>query len=84
MAIYFIRHGQSEFNAAYQGAADPFIFDAPLTELGFRQAADTRTNIWIWKLHASSRHHLHAPFKLLRRFLMELQLLKSGMRNQLS
>lgn len=46
MAIYFIRHGQSEFNAAYrEGAADPFIFDAPLTELGFRQAADARTSI---------------------------------------
>jgi broad specificity phosphatase PhoE len=45
MAIYFIRHGQSKFNAAFQGAADPFIFDAPLTELGFQQAAATRTNI---------------------------------------
>ena len=45
MAIYFIRHGQSEFNAAYQGATNPFIFDAPLAELGFRQDEDTRANI---------------------------------------
>ncbi|UOA26894.1 Putative phosphoserine phosphatase 2 [Pseudosulfitobacter sp. DSM 107133] len=45
MAIYFIRHGQSEFNAAYRGAEDPFIFDAPLTALGFEQAAEVRTRI---------------------------------------
>lgn len=45
MAIYFIRHGQSEFNAAYKGEADPFIFDAPLTELGFQQAAATKADI---------------------------------------
>jgi broad specificity phosphatase PhoE len=45
MAIYFIRHGQSEFNAAYRGAEDPFIFDAPLTALGFQQAAEVRTRM---------------------------------------
>lgn len=38
MAIYFIRHGQSEFNAAFGGVIDPMIFDAPLTELGMTQA----------------------------------------------
>ncbi len=45
MAIYFIRHGQSEFNAAFQGGADPFIFDAPLTTLGFEQAEKTRLQV---------------------------------------
>ncbi len=45
MPVYFIRHGQSEFNAAYNGAGDPFIFDAPLTELGFQQAADAKAEI---------------------------------------
>lgn len=45
MAIYFIRHGQSEFNAAYTGDQDPMIFDAPLTELGFSQARDLRNKI---------------------------------------
>ena len=39
MPVYFIRHGQSEFNAAYTaGDKDPMIFDAPLTEQGLRQA----------------------------------------------
>ena len=45
MAIYFIRHGQSEFNAAFQGEVDPFIFDAPLTTLGFEQAAEARASV---------------------------------------
>ncbi len=45
MAIYFIRHGQSEFNAAFQGEVDPLIFDAPLTPLGFEQAAEARESI---------------------------------------
>jgi len=45
MAIYFIRHGQSEFNAAFQGEVDPFIFDAPLTTLGFEQATQTRAAV---------------------------------------
>ncbi|MGC1505769.1 MAG: histidine phosphatase family protein [Sulfitobacter sp.] len=45
MAIYFIRHGQSEFNAAFKGDVDPLIFDAPLTPLGFDQAAQTRKTI---------------------------------------
>ncbi|WP_281992076.1 histidine phosphatase family protein [Sulfitobacter geojensis] len=45
MAIYFIRHGQSEFNAAFQGEVDPIIFDAPLTSLGFDQAARARETI---------------------------------------
>lgn len=42
MAIYFIRHGQSEFNAAFKGEVDPLIFDAPLTNLGFEQAFEAR------------------------------------------
>ena len=33
MAIYFIRHGQSEFNAAFSGDIDPMIFDAPTQKL---------------------------------------------------
>ncbi|AXI47803.1 histidine phosphatase family protein [Sulfitobacter sp. SK012] len=45
MAIYFIRHGQSEFNAAFQGDIDPLIFDAPLTQLGFEQASEARKTI---------------------------------------
>jgi len=42
MAIYFIRHGQSEFNAAFKGTIDPMIFDAPLTKLGLAQATRAR------------------------------------------
>ncbi len=39
MPVYFIRHGQSEFNAAFTGGGiDPMIFDAPLTDMGLRQA----------------------------------------------
>jgi broad specificity phosphatase PhoE len=45
MSIFFIRHGQSEFNEAFQGEIDPFIFDAPLTKLGFVQAAEARRDI---------------------------------------
>lgn len=45
MSIYFIRHGQSEFNAAYDGSGDPMIFDAPLTALGQSQAAQARETI---------------------------------------
>lgn len=46
MPVYFIRHGQSEFNATYRhGDADPMIFDAPLTSLGRRQAEETRAKV---------------------------------------
>ena len=45
MPVYFIRHGQSEFNAAFEAEFDPMIFDAPLTELGFEQAADARNRV---------------------------------------
>lgn len=45
MAIYFIRHGQSEFNAVFDGERDPMIFDAPLTELGCDQAKRARAKI---------------------------------------
>lgn len=44
MTIYLIRHGQSEFNAAFalQRPADPMIFDAPLTDLGIQQAQSAK------------------------------------------
>lgn len=42
MEIYLVRHGQSQFNAAFKGEFDPLIYDAPLTELGFSQAAEAR------------------------------------------
>jgi broad specificity phosphatase PhoE len=43
MPIYFIRHGQSEFNAVHKdGDSDPLIFDAPLTDKGRRQAEEAR------------------------------------------
>ncbi|WP_299472424.1 histidine phosphatase family protein [uncultured Roseibium sp.] len=46
MPIYFVRHGQSEFNAVFRtGDEDPMIFDAPLTELGRQQAMDAREEI---------------------------------------
>ena len=45
MNIYFIRHGQSEFNAAFNGEIDPMIFDPALTKLGLEQAESARANI---------------------------------------
>ena len=43
MPIYFIRHGQSAFNAVHnEGDKDPLIFDAPLTDKGRRQAEEAR------------------------------------------
>jgi broad specificity phosphatase PhoE len=43
MPIYFIRHGQSEFNAAHNaGDSDPMIFDAPLTDKGRKQAEEAK------------------------------------------
>ena len=43
MPIYFIRHGQSEFNAVHkEGDNDPLIFDAPLTDKGCRQAEEAK------------------------------------------
>jgi broad specificity phosphatase PhoE len=45
MAIYFIRHGQSEFNAVFNGNIDPMIFDPRLTKFGFEQAESARVNI---------------------------------------
>ena len=40
MSIYLIRHGQSEFNAAFtlESSKDPMMFDAHLTEIGVQQA----------------------------------------------
>ncbi|PTX55971.1 broad specificity phosphatase PhoE [Litoreibacter ponti] len=43
--IHLIRHGQSEFNAAYTGNGDVMIFDAPLTERGHTQAKATRHRV---------------------------------------
>jgi broad specificity phosphatase PhoE len=44
MPVYFIRHGQSEFNAVHNdGDSDPLIFDAPLTARGRRQAEEARS-----------------------------------------
>ena len=46
MPIYLIRHGQSEFNLAHKkGGPDPLIWDAPLTELGCKQALEAREQI---------------------------------------
>lgn len=46
MTIYFIRHGQSEFNAAHaDGGPDPMIYDAPLTARGREQARAARTQV---------------------------------------
>jgi broad specificity phosphatase PhoE len=36
--IYLIRHGQSAFNAAYEGHGDPMLWDARLTAKGIGQA----------------------------------------------
>lgn len=50
--LYIVRHGESEYNAesakaTSQGGkwADPWIFDAPLTERGRQQARDLRTQL---------------------------------------
>lgn len=43
MPVYLIRHGQSEFNAAFnESRIDPMIFDAPLTDKGRKQAEAAR------------------------------------------
>lgn len=46
MAVYLIRHGQSEFNAVHKdGDPDPMIFDAPLTSKGLAQARQARIEV---------------------------------------
>ena len=46
MPIYFVRHGQSEFNAVHkEGDNDPLIFDAPLTDKGRRQAEVAKVRV---------------------------------------
>ncbi|MCP4432256.1 MAG: histidine phosphatase family protein, partial [Gammaproteobacteria bacterium] len=43
MPVYLIRHGQSQFNAAFnESRIDPMIFDAPLTNKGRTQAVAAR------------------------------------------
>jgi len=48
MSIYLIRHGQSEFNAAFtlEPRTDPMMFDAHLTELGIQQAKSARNQLF--------------------------------------
>ena len=60
MEIYFVRHGQSQFNAAFKGEVDPLIYDAPLTELGFSQAAEARNRFSKNENHAGN-HVATAP-----------------------
>ncbi|KAK3273442.1 hypothetical protein CYMTET_18315 [Cymbomonas tetramitiformis] len=44
--VYLIRHGQSTFNAEYaKTEVDPFLFDAPLSQLGEVQVAEL-ANSW--------------------------------------
>jgi len=47
VTIYLIRHAQSKFNAVFDlnRSKDPMIFDAPITELGERQALDVRDQV---------------------------------------
>ena len=47
MTIYLIRHGQSEFNAAFaeDPSIDPMIIDAPLTKLGRSQSEKARAEV---------------------------------------
>lgn len=41
--VFLIRHGQSTFNVLYEASGvDPLHFDAPLSELGAAQVADSR------------------------------------------
>lgn len=59
MSVYLIRHGQSEFNAAYneEDKIDPMIFDAPLTDIGIQQAKTTRAAI----LDVGIKHVIASP-----------------------
>lgn len=69
MPIYFVRHGQSEFNAVFRtGDEDPMIFDAPLTDLGRQQAMDARAEI----RNLGIRHVITSP---LTRAIQTAQLL---------
>jgi glucosyl-3-phosphoglycerate phosphatase len=44
--IHCIRHGQSLFNAAFrETGTDPLLWDAPLSELGHRQVAETAARV---------------------------------------
>ena len=59
MSIYLIRHGQSEFNAAFtlEPKTDPMIFDAQLTELGVQQAKSAREQLLGLKI----KHVISSP-----------------------
>ena len=53
MSIYLIRHGQSEFNAAFTSDPnkDPMMFDAHLTKIGMQQAKSAREQLSNIKIH---------------------------------
>ncbi len=59
MNIYLIRHGQSEFNAAFalEPKTDPMMFDAHLTELGVQQAKSAREQLFDLKI----KHVIASP-----------------------
>jgi broad specificity phosphatase PhoE len=59
MNIYLIRHGQSEFNAAFtlEPRIDPMMFDAHLTELGVQQAKSIRKQLFDLKI----KHVIASP-----------------------
>jgi broad specificity phosphatase PhoE len=59
MSIYLIRHGQSEFNAAFtlEPRKDPMMFDAHLTELGVQQAKSARKQL----LNLKIKHVISSP-----------------------
>lgn len=50
MILYLIRHGQSTWNA--EGRLQGQTMDVPLTDLGWRQAADAATNLSLHRLAA--------------------------------
>lgn len=60
MTIYLIRHAQSQFNAVYNAdQPDPMIHDAPLSQLGHIQAAETQALI----SQLAIRHVIVSPLK---------------------
>ncbi len=62
MPIYFVRHGQSEFNAVHnEGENDPLIFDAPLTDEGRRQAEEAKVLVIFRAGTAGGRDAMAAP-----------------------
>jgi len=57
--MYFVRHGQSEFNLAmHKTGRDPSIFDAPLTPLGFEQAKQAAKEL----ARMNVKHLISSPY----------------------